>query len=381
MNTEQSQLASRTAQKLRAEGLTLEAIPSLLGFDGFIDTIYHVVDTRESATEYTRLRTLDAYGQRIVAAAGKSTNVEIVQQDVKLGGNGPIMANAMSALGLPITYVGMTGYPHLNEVFREFSERARLLPISDPALTDAIEFEDGKLIVGKHATVAEVSYDTIMQRVGEDTWHQVWQEAKFIGMVNWTMLPYLTHLWKRLQDDYPNANGPRKTMFFDLADPEKRTREDLVEALETVAAFQQGNDVILGLNEKEALQVIRALSIDVAGHGRSMIADVAAAIRARLDIHVCVVHPTEFAAAANADSAVVVTGPFTPQPKITTGAGDHFNAGFCCGQLLGCTLEESLQMGVATSGYYVRNAASPTQAELAEFLESLATEADDSDEE
>ena len=42
------------------------------------------------------------------------------------------------------------------------------------------------------------------------------------------------------------------------------------------------------------------------------------------------------------------------QPKISTGAGDHFNAGFCLGRVLGFWLAESLCAGVATSGYYVR---------------------------
>src|SRR5690349_1684337 len=104
-------LALRTAQLLDENGHRLDAIPSLIGFDGFIDTILHVVDKRQSATEYTRVETIEAFGRRILDAAGKSTNIELVVQAVKLGGNGPIMANAMAAHGTPVTYCGMTGYP------------------------------------------------------------------------------------------------------------------------------------------------------------------------------------------------------------------------------------------------------------------------------
>ena len=64
-------------------------------------------------------------------------------------------------------------------------------------------------------------------------------------------------------------------------------------------------------------------------------------------------------------------GPFVQQPKISTGAGDHFNAGFCLGRVLGFGLEESLCTGVATSGYYVRTAESPTAQQLAEFIAEL----------
>jgi len=64
----------------------------------------------------------------------------------------------------------------------------------------------------------------------------------------------------------------------------------------------------------------------------------------------------------------VVEGPYTPTPRITTGAGDHFNSGFCLGKLLGFDDAFSLLAGVATSGHYVRMATSPTLADLARIL-------------
>ena len=50
------------------------------------------------------------------------------------------------------------------------------------------------------------------------------------------------------------------------------------------------------------------------------------------------------------------------------GAGDHFNAGFCLGRLLGGDDARSLLCGVTTSGFYVRTAHSPTMSDLAEML-------------
>ena len=367
MNT----IAQSAAATLRA-ARSLSDAPALAGFDGFIDTICHAVDKRRDAQNYDRIRTLREFGERIAAAAGKSANVEIVPTLVKLGGNGPIMANALCALGLNVTYCGMTGYPNTHSVFEEFGQSARLLPISAPALTDAYEFDDGKLIVGKHATVAEVTYENLMNRVGEDAWFEAWDAAKFVAMVNWTMLPYMTPLWKKMLE-FPAASE-RKTLFFDLADPEKRAREDILDALQTIAQFQENHDVILGLNEAEAIQVGETLDVATPigevtdHHSAPALAD---AIRAKLEIGTVVVHPTKFAAAANAHEAVAVDGPFIAQPKISTGAGDHFNAGFCLGQLVGASLGESLQMGVGTSGFYVRNAQSPSRVELADFLASL----------
>jgi sugar/nucleoside kinase (ribokinase family) len=66
-----------------------------------------------------------------------------------------------------------------------------------------------------------------------------------------------------------------------------------------------------------------------------------------------------------------VDGPFVAKPLISTGAGDHFNAGFCLGAMLGCEPAMCLQIGVATSGYYVRTARSPSIENLIEFLRTL----------
>lgn len=365
-------LAAPAAAMLHAAAGALP--PSLVGFDGFIDTICDAVDTRTDATHYQRIKTLRAFGERIAAAAGQSTNVEIVPTLVKLGGNGPIMANALTALGVPLTYCGMTGYPNTHPVFEELASRARLLPICEPALTDAYEFDDGKLIVGKHATVAEVSYENIIERAGEVAWRAAWESAGFIAMVNWTMLPYMTALWQQIQTDFPSSQE-RKTLFFDLADPEKRSTQDIAEALEIIAEFQSHHEVILGLNEKEALHIGEVLGVETPLGGvltSETAPELAAAIRARMEIGVVVVHPTRFAAAASADEAACVEGPWTPQPKISTGAGDHFNAGFCFGRLLGADLSQALQTGVGTSGFYVRNAQSPSRDDLVGFLESLS---------
>ena len=66
-----------------------------------------------------------------------------------------------------------------------------------------------------------------------------------------------------------------------------------------------------------------------------------------------------------------MNGPFTAKPKISTGAGDHFNAGFVVGRLLGLGVAHSLQLAVAASGFYVRHAVSPNREQLVRFLQTL----------
>ena len=88
----------------------------------------------------------------------------------------------------------------------------------------------------------------------------------------------------------------------------------------------------------------------------------------KLPVSTIVIHPVSYALAISGDSVDVVKGPYISRPRITTGAGDHFNAGFCLGKLLGLDNAMSVLTGVATSGYYVRTARSPSITDLAEVL-------------
>jgi hypothetical protein len=345
----------------------------LVGLDGFVDTIIHVVAQRASATEYTRMGAMGEFGKRIKAAAGLSANFEFVTQMVKLGGNGPIMANAMGAYGAPITYVGNLGYPNLHPVFADFARRAaRVISIAEPGYTDAIEFEDGKLMCGKHDSLRQITWETLLKFLPGNEIADLFQQSSLIALVNWTMIPFMSEIWRKIQSDVaPKLTGEKRWIFFDLADPAKRTREDLAQALELIAKFQEHFRVILGLNLQEGRQVGKIFGLPEPDDSPEQVTHHAACLLEKLKVNTVVVHPTAFAAAADNTGATHVAGPFTAKPKITTGAGDHFNAGFCIGRLLGLDLAGSLQVGVGTSGFYVRQAKSPSVEDLKEFLKAL----------
>ena len=93
------------------------------------------------------------------------------------------------------------------------------------------------------------------------------------------------------------------------------------------------------------------------------------ALAEALNIWCLMVHPTNAAAAVIDGEYAYTVGPYTSKPRLTTGAGDNFNAGFCMGLLLGLTLEQSVMLGTATSGFYVRNMHSPSFDELKGFVE------------
>jgi sugar/nucleoside kinase (ribokinase family) len=368
----------RCASELLAGMEQANRLAAFVGLDGFVDEILHVVDKRQDADTYQRLTTIAGFGQRVSAAAGKSTNVELVGRLTKLGGNGPIMANALASLGPKVTYLGTLGYPHLHPVFAEFATRAEVHSIAEPGHTDALEFEDGKIMLGKHSTLKEVSWQNIQARFGREQFAAKLAASDLVAFVNWTMLPNMSQFWSAIQQEVcPSLNQRRRKLFFDLADPEKRHPEDILGALELIAGFERQFEVILGLNEKEAYEIGAVLSLDTSDHSPEGLAALAHEIHARAGVSTLVVHPVAWALTVSGGKVSQVAGPFTPKPLITTGAGDHFNSGFCLGKLLGFDDGLALLAGVGASGHYVRTGRSPELADLAGFLRNWPQQTSD----
>lgn len=369
-----NEVCTTVADRLRASAGGLKSVRAVIGMDGFVDSIIDVVDTRDSFEQYSRMETIERLGRKIINAAGKSANYEFVVTHKKLGGNGPIYANALAIAGLDIDYIGSLGLPAPDPVFADFAKLARLHSLCEPGYTDALEFADGKLLLGKITHLAQVNWESLLQRVGLQPFIAMCEAADLIAMNNWTMLPMLGDIWHHvLVDVLPNlSKRPRgRRIFIDLADPEKRTAQDLRRGLNTLSCMSQYAHVILGLNLKEAGQVANVVGVHPPSDDNHQILKAAAEIRAHLKIGAVVIHPRRGAGAADCSGAAWFDGPLVKQPRLSTGAGDNFNAGFCLGELTGCTLEESLCCGVATSGYYVRNAGSPTTTQLADFIANL----------
>jgi sugar/nucleoside kinase (ribokinase family) len=173
-----------------------------------------------------------------------------------------------------------------------------------------------------------------------------------------------------LREICPAMTGSRRKIFFDLADPEKRQTKDISRALELIVQFGKYFDVVLGLNEKEAYEIGNVLSLNTGNRTREGLSALATEIHRRVPVNTLVVHPVSCALAVSKGTLSLVEGPFTPKPLITTGAGDHFNSGFCLGKLLGFDDTASLLAGVTTSGHYVRTGQSPDINELAKMLKN-----------
>src|SRR5205807_9817738 len=240
-----------------------------------------------------------------------------------------------------------------------------------------LEFADGKIMLGKHQSLKQMNWENIRARFGAEKFRAKFTSADLVGFVNWTMLTGMSAIWAAvLKEICPSLKGPRRKLFIDLADPEKRTSEDILRALELISAFQKHFDVTLGLNEKEGYEIGRNLGLNTSDRSPEGLAALCKEIHLRIPVDTIVIHPTAYALASGPQDAAMVAGPFTPKPKITTGAGDHFNSGFCLGKLLGFSTEQCLLTGVTTSGFYVRTGQSPQISDLARMLRGEAATSD-----
>jgi len=345
----------------------------IIGFDGFVDEIIHVVRKRPDFNSFERMQTITELSERIGRASGYSTNVEFVPVQTKLGGNGPILSNALVGYGVNLTYIGALGYPDIHPVFKQLAQSSTVYSICDPAHTDALEFTDGKLLLGKLDVLNNLNWESIREKVGGvHEFAEMINSCDLLGMGNWTMISMMNGIWEGMIGEmFPLLDPDRRPYaFFDLADPEKRTKEDIKKALRLISAFSERFDVILGLNGKEANEIAGVMGLtgfEDLPDGERLKA-VTAGIFGKMDIHCVVVHLIKEASAVTADGYMNVKGPYCKDPVLTTGAGDNFNAGFCFAKSMGLDIGQSLTAGVCTSGYYVRNARSPKIEEAVDFM-------------
>lgn len=388
-------VARDTAEQLEVVSRGGAMRRALVGFDGFVDHIKHLVASRTSMAprEYTRIRSIPEFAARCAAAAGRSTNIEQVSLESRFGGNGPLLAGALASLGMPTTFIGAIGEGAIEPAFEPFARRCQeAIPICASSHTDCLEFDDGKLMLNDTGNVQGVTWERVLARVGRARLVELVDRSSLLGIVNWSLLGGVESIWNGLRRDVlAKARGERR-LFIDLSDPAKRTDGDIAGMLGLLRELEEtpGLSVTLGLNLAEAQRIARVLGLRVGldveapwstplgsailhvGPGPGTYADASARIRQAIDLDCVVIHPRHGAAAATASGqAAWFDGPLTARPKLSTGAGDHFNAGFALAQIHGLDLEHCLASAVATSGVYVRDAQSPSMARLCEFLRTL----------
>jgi len=340
------------------------------GFDGFIDTIARIIRDKEDNNSPSLFNTIKEFGDYILEKQGASFSLELDERSIKLGGNMPIMANALGRLGLTVNCIGALGAPQVHPVFNQLSPNCHLHSFAEPGTALAYEFNDGKIMTAQMKSINTSGWDTIKEAIGLKTLVRLYSESDMICLLNWSEIDVSSNIWKGILNEVlPNYSVIKKQIaFFDLSDCSKRSNPSIREALDLLQQFAKHTKIVLSLNKNEAAIIFQVLygkksKMDLLSVGKELIE--------RLNIDTLVLHSAREAIAFANNEQGWVDSFYTAEPKISTGAGDNFNAGFCAGQLLELDLESSVILANAVSGCYVRQGISPQLPDLTNFLETV----------
>lgn len=343
-------------------------LSGLCGFDGFIDTFVRL-QTPPSMAEF---------GPKVAAAAGVAASYPARHLGDKFGGNGPLFAAALNDIHagqIDVTYIGALGQREVLPIFQAAlgGKTKRLYTLGRAAQTTCLEFTDGKVMLNDMSACAEVTWERLLECVGQTVLDDELKAASFISAVNWGKLPHAGEIWSHLAARLAQLGVPAKKVFYfmDLAEFETRPltdREDLLARMEPITRQCQ---TLLSFNLKEAWQMGEVFG--GAYHGRKdaeSVAELADFLRSRIAVDRVIVHPNNGAACASASGTVYVPGPYCSDPLISTGAGDNFGAGCLAAALKGLDDAGIVLAGNCASGHFVRSGRSASFADMAKLFDA-----------
>jgi hypothetical protein len=349
-----------------------------LGFDGYVDSLYSLCQSRESATEWTRMENMKSFGDLIINVAGSSANIERVLKRKISGGFAPNSCKAFNGIGINVFLVAALGYPNIGEAFKPLTVKDSIDVISfaNPGETAGLEFNDGKIMMTDFENILKIDWSLLMERVGFENLFNIIEKTDIMGFGHWSLIPYLEEIWAHfLYDILPSMKKVKNKLFFvDLADIKKRSKNDILNMLNQLQKIDHHVPVMLSLNDQEAIDISKALDnvntinsrkddyVDYIKGGKLINEDV--------KISYLVIHSPHFATISTKENHYWITEGFTSKPRYTTGAGDHFHSGVAAGLACNLTPQEAILMGNALTAIFVRTGYSPNFNQLTQFIES-----------
>ncbi len=369
MNIDLSGMADRLASA------DLRGCRVVTGFDGFVDEMITLVGERRSLDEFTPVPDIGTFGALISTAAGHSSLREIIVTDVHPGGCAVNLADGLASLAVAVDCFATLGQP-VHAAFADIAAKCRGFHSwgNEPGRTLAFEFNDGKLMFSAVKQLADFTPHAVNGFLADGTFDAACRAAHVIALTDWTLYPHMTEVWKMLQRETFSKLSHRPDFFIDLVDPSSRSGKDIIDVASILKDFEAAGHATLGLNGNEANILCRLHDLPAAAPEATPEDTLkqALALRDRLGISRVVVHRISFAVSASAQGGFIQSGPYCTNPKKSTGAGDRFNAGYCLGLALGLADTDSLALGCAVSGFFVRNARSASLPELVDFLRNWA---------
>ncbi len=340
---------------------------AVLGFDACIDNIIRVIKGKGENNNIEFFSNSREFGEYLIKHENISCGIELKTIVSKIGGNMVIMGNALGNLGVKSDCIGTFGFPEILPFFRSMSPNCTLHTVGETITASALEFSDSKIIMFDPGPYVNIDWEEIKNKLGTEQITRLFSGKQLIALLNWSELEKSSLIWKGIYEEiFPALKSGAKlpVLFADLADCSRRPASEIQSVVSRLAQFTKYSKVILSLNQNEASVLAKAMNVPDAGQDEGFIRKLFNAS----NVSELVIHRTKDALAFNGERFEECGTFLCEDPVILTGGGDNFNAGYCFAALIGCDLFQSLLIGNAVSGYYVRNGKSPDTGRLVDFL-------------
>jgi len=356
--------AVETARAQLADDIDARRV--VFGFDGYLDRVREVVADRTDPESYERLPRLAEFRDRLDRSveAGSSLSYEWLEDGRRTGGHTCHLARAFGTWDFAPTLVGMYGEP-VGETFeREFGDYD-LHSIGEPGVTDAVEFDDGKLMLTEIGDTMTLDWAGLDDRFGHDRLLDRLDSAALLGVGYWSEAPATPSILSGLSERWSDIDDPPATVLVDPGDVRKLEPERLRSGRAAIGELCAATDVVVSANRAETAVLADAY----AGEADREFETAAEAVFDALDPTWFVGHGVDRSVVVTADGTESVSVPAVEEPELTTSSGDHFNAGLALARITGLDPAAAVVVGNAVAGHFVRTADQPSLAEVRGFVD------------
>ncbi len=337
-----------------------------LGFDGFIDKIYKPIETktRDIAIPF---RTMTEFSRYLGEKSDKSCSVDLETTQEKIGGNMPIVANALANLGCEAICIGAMGYPEIEPMFTTMNRNCKLISVTNPGYCYALEFEGSKLMLATNTYLDRLNYQKIIDSVSEVSLIKYFEQCHAFAFLNWGELINSNNIWENiLRCIIPKCKfNSKKLMLVDFSDFSKRGSDEVEKMLVLLEGYSEIFDITVSVNENELGLLMEKLNLgqyeDRYDTQMTILAD-------KLKCKNFVLHLLDTTKYIKDSKVYSLEKEVIKDPKIITGGGDNFNAGLLFGLLLGLDIENAIRIGSGLSSLYVRDAENVNFHKLKNYL-------------
>lgn len=341
------------------------------GFDACIDYIVRVVKEKKDDDVHEYFANTGELGRYLTSLGDKSCGLELDTVFCKPGGNMVITGNALGTLGVKVDCAGTFGLPEILPVFRRMSPYCELTTIAETISATALEFDKSKVIMFDPGPYDHLTWSDIKSLLGVEKIKSLLASKELYVFLNWSEIRNSTEIWEGiLTEIIPSISEEdrAKILFTDFSDFSRRTIDEIKTVISLLQRFRKYLSVELSLNMNESDLLARALDVKEWNDDEEYIR----MLYSKCKLDVLIIHRVYDSISFDGRNIETFTTFLCNEPKILTGGGDNFNAGYCFSQFYDMNPLQSLIIANAVSGLYVKNGKSPELNELTQFLKEFS---------